>query len=64
MPAFIVELKCDHSAEEAVEQIRKKNYIDYLRDYSGEILIVDVNYDKKVRNILARLKGQKNKTVM
>ena len=40
LPAFIVELKYDHSAEEAVEQIRKKNYTDYSKDYSGEILLI------------------------
>lgn len=32
LPAFIVELKCDHSAEEAVKQIRKKNYTVSLQD--------------------------------
>ncbi len=47
LPAFIVELKCDHSAEEAIEQIKKKDYTDCLKDYSGEILLVGVNYDKK-----------------
>lgn len=46
-PAFIVELKCDHSSEEAVEQIRNKNYMDCLKDYSGEIFLIGINYDKK-----------------
>lgn len=47
LPAFIVELKCDHSAEEAVEQIRNKDYTDYLKNYSGDILLVGIYYNKK-----------------
>ncbi len=45
-PAMIVELKYDKSAEGALEQIKKKQYIDCLKDYSGEILLVGINYDK------------------
>lgn len=47
LPAFIVELKWGHSAEEAVEQIRNKDYTDCLKNYSGEILLVGINYDKE-----------------
>ncbi len=45
-PAIIVELKYDKSAEGALEQIKKKQYADCLKDYSGEILLVGINYDK------------------
>lgn len=45
-PAMIVELKYDKSAEGAIEQIKKKQYADCLKDYSGEILLVGINYDK------------------
>ena len=45
-PAMIVELKYDQSAEGAIEQIKKKQYTDCLKDYSGEILLVGINYDK------------------
>ncbi len=45
-PAMIVELKYDGSAKGAIEQIRKKQYADCLRDYSGEVLLVGINYDK------------------
>ena len=44
--AMIVELKYDKSAEGAIEQIKKKQYVDCLNDYSGEILLVGINYDK------------------
>lgn len=45
-PAMIVELKYDKSAEGALEQIKKKQYTDCLKDYSGDILLVGINYDK------------------
>ena len=47
LPALIVELKWGHSAEEAVEQIKRKDYLDCLQNYHGEILLVGVNYDKE-----------------
>lgn len=59
MSVFIVELKCDHSADKAVEQIRKKNYIDYLKDYSGEILLVGINYDKKSKEHTCKIERTK-----
>ena len=45
-PAFIVELKWNKSAEAAIDQIRQKKYTESLKDYSGEILLVGINYDK------------------
>ncbi len=38
-PVIVVELKWDKSAEAAVAQIRKKQYPESLREYSGEILL-------------------------
>ena len=50
LPAMIVELKWGHSAEEAIEQIKWKNYLDCLKNYSGDVLLVGVNYDKEKRH--------------
>ena len=50
LPAMIVELKWGHSAEEAVEQIKRKDYLDCLQNYHGEVLLVGVNYDKEKRH--------------
>ena len=50
LPAMIVELKWGHSAEEALEQIKRKDYLDCLHNYSGEVLLVGVNYDKEKRH--------------
>lgn len=55
MPAFIVELKWGHSAEEALEQIKAKDYSDALRNYQGEILLVGVNYDKQTKKHSCRI---------
>ena len=46
-PALVVELKVDKSAEGAIDQIKKKNYVEGLKGYSGEVLLVGINYDKK-----------------
>ncbi len=46
---IVVELKWDKSAEAAVAQIRKKQYPESLREYSGEILLVGIDYDKKTK---------------
>ena len=46
-PAMIVELKYNSSADGAIEQIKSKRYTGALDDYSGEILLVGINYDKE-----------------
>ncbi len=48
-PALVVELKYDKSAHAAIEQIRERRYTQALEGYSGEILLVGVNYDKNKR---------------
>lgn len=48
-PAIILELKVDASCREAIEQIKKKNYIQKA-DKHKEILLVGINYDKKEKN--------------
>lgn len=45
-PALVVELKWDKSAGGAIAQIKEKGYTDWLAGYTGEILLVGVNYDK------------------
>ena len=47
LPALVIELKWNQSAESAIEQIRKRNYPDAIREYGGEILLVAVSYDRR-----------------
>lgn len=44
---MVVELKWGRSAEEAIDQIKEKQYGKALNGYEGEILFVGINYDKK-----------------
>lgn len=48
-PAMIIELKWDKSAEGAIAQIKEKQYAEALNNYSGEILLVGINYDKETK---------------
>ena len=48
-PALVVELKWDKNAAGAVKQIKDKEYCRSLEDYSGNILLGGVNYDKKTK---------------
>ena len=45
-PALVIELKYDKSAETAIDQIHRKNYTEKIAEYTGEILLVGINYDK------------------
>lgn len=46
-PALVIELKYDKTADTAIQQIKDRQYIQALEGYSGEILLVGINYDKK-----------------
>lgn len=47
MPALLVELKWNKSAEAALQQIKEKKYVRAVENYTGNILLVGINYDKK-----------------
>lgn len=46
-PALVVELKWNQNTETALEQIRNKKYPFSILEYTGDILLVAINYDKK-----------------
>ncbi len=48
LPALLVELKYDKTAEGAISQIKSRNYPDRLEHYKGNILMVGINYDKDI----------------
>ena len=48
-PALIVELKWNQKAQTALQQIKEKQYTDSVLDYTGDILLVGINYDKKTK---------------
>ena len=46
-PALIIELKWNKDAMTALQQIKNNNYPQSVEQYTGEILLVGINYDKK-----------------
>ena len=49
-PALIVELKWNQSAQTALQQIREKQYPASILDYTGDILLIGINYNKKTKS--------------
>lgn len=44
-PAIVVELKHNKTSGAAIEQIKQKKYTEKIAQYTGEILLVGINYD-------------------
>lgn len=49
LPALVVELKWQESADAAIKQIKTNNYPAILKDYCGDIVLVGINYDSKTK---------------
>ena len=45
-PALVVELKWNQNAQTAMQQIKDRKYPDSVLEYTGDILLVAINYDK------------------
>ena len=48
-PALVIELKFNHSADTAIDQIKRKAYPSKIAEYTGAILLVGINYDKETK---------------
>ena len=48
-PALVVELKYDKDADSAISQIKRKNYPAKIVEFTGDILLVGINYDKDTK---------------
>ena len=48
-PALIVELKWNKDVKTALQQIKEKKYPDSILNYTGDILLVGINYDKDTK---------------
>ena len=55
LPAMIVELKWNETAESAIEQIKNKNYPSLLENYVGEMVMVGINYNEKTKEHSCRI---------
>lgn len=54
-PAMVVELKYDKPVESAITQIKDKHYTGILREYTGNILLVGISYDKDSKQHFCRI---------
>lgn len=48
-PALLVELKWNKSTQGAIDQIKKKQYASWFEEYTGDILLVGINYHVKTK---------------
>ena len=54
-PALVIELKFNHSIDTAIDQIKRKAYPSKIAEYTGEILLVGINYDKDTKQHTCRI---------
>ena len=50
LPAMIIELKRNGSAESAIKQIREKQYFASLHNWHGDFIFVGINYDEHTKS--------------
>ena len=55
IPAIIIELKNNKSAESAIKQIKEKKYDELLEHYRGDLLFVGINYDADTKEHQCRI---------
>ena len=48
-PALVIELKFNNTADTAIDQIKRKQYPAKIAEYTGDILLVGINYDKEAK---------------
>ena len=49
LPAMIVELKWNQTAKGAIKQIKEKDYPSLISEYTGDMLLVGINYDEDTK---------------
>ncbi|MDY3847170.1 MAG: AAA family ATPase [Prevotella sp.] len=54
-PALVIELKFNHSTDTAIDQIKRKAYPSKIAEYTGDILLVGINYDKDTKQHTCRI---------
>jgi len=49
-PAIVLELKYNQDADTAITQIKRKQYPAKIAEYTGDILLVGINYNKQTKS--------------
>lgn len=55
-PALLVELKWNKKVDSALDQIKEKKYPESLLQYTGNIMLIGISYDKKTKEHLCSIK--------
>ena len=58
-PAIVLELKCNQNVDAAIDQIKRKQYPAKVAQYSGDLLLVGINYDRKAKTHTCRIENVK-----
>ena len=45
-PALVIELKNKQAVNTAIDQIKKKNYPDRIKEYIGNVFLVGITYNE------------------
>ena len=48
-PAIVIELKSNDTISKAINQIKDRHYTDKVAEYTGDILLVGINYDRDTK---------------
>ena len=59
-PALVIELKFNHSIDTALDQIKRKDYPSKIAEYTGDILLVGINYDKDTKQHTCKIERLAN----
>ena len=59
-PAIVLELKYNKDADSAIDQILRKQYPEKVAQYSGDLLLVGINYDKEQKTHQCKIEKLEN----
>ena len=59
IPAMVIELKHNKSADSALDQIKERKYFDSMQHYTGDLLLVGISYDEKTKEHECRIERMK-----
>jgi len=59
IPAMVIELKHNKSADSALDQIKERKYFASMQHYTGDLLLVGISYDEKTKEHECRIERMK-----
>ncbi len=59
-PAVVLELKVNDTCENAIAQIRERDYLEWAAQYANEVLLIGISYDKTGKKHRCIIEKEKN----